>query len=211
MLKIHEIFYSLQGESSRIGLPTVFIRLTGCPLRCGYCDTAYAFQGGENLRVDEVLQRAAAFGAHYVTVTGGEPLAQKESLDLMRQLCNAGYDVSLETGGSLDISGVDPRVSVILDIKTPGSGEMQKNLWRNIGHLKPADEVKFVLCDRQDYEWARQTVAEHAIADKCGVLFSPAYGQLDPSDLAGWILQDKLPVRMQVQLHKLLWGEEPGH
>ena len=209
-LRIHEIFFSLQGETSRTGLPTAFVRLTGCPLRCGYCDTAYAFQGGETLELERIMQQVAATGAHYVTVTGGEPLAQKDCIPLLKTLCDAGYDVSLETGGSLDISAVDPRVSVILDIKTPGSLEVGKNLWSNIAHLKPSDEVKFVLCDREDYDWAKQVVAEHAIADKCPVLFSPVYSTLQPTDLAGWILQDKLSVRFQLQLHKILWGEEPG-
>lgn len=210
-MRIHEIFFSLQGETSRVGLPTVFVRLTGCPLRCGYCDTAYAFQGGENMTRDQVLQRVASYGAHHVTVTGGEPLAQKECLPLLTALCDQGYDVSLETSGSLDVSGVDPRVAVILDIKTPGSGEVQKNLWSNLGHLRAKDEVKLVLCDREDYDWAKQVLAEHAIPEKCSVLLSPVYGQLDPTALAEWILQDRLPVRMQVQLHKLLWGEAPGH
>jgi 7-carboxy-7-deazaguanine synthase len=210
VLKIHEIFHSLQGESTRVGLPTVFVRLTGCPLRCGYCDTAYAFQGGENMTLDQIVERVASYGARYVTVTGGEPLAQKQSIALMKRLCDAGYDVSLETGGSLDTSQVDPRVSVILDIKTPGSGEVQKNLWTNLDHLKPTDEVKFVLCGREDYDWAKQVLAEHAISEKCTVLFSPVYSQLNPTELADWVLQDHLPVRMQVQLHKILWGETPG-
>lgn len=210
MLKIHEIFHSLQGESTRVGLPTVFVRLTGCPLRCGYCDTAYAFQGGENMTLQQILERVASYGAHYVTVTGGEPLAQKQCIPLLKMLCEAGYDVSLETGGSLDTSHVDPRVSVILDIKTPGSGEVQKNLWANLQHLKSSDEVKFVLCDREDYEWAKQVLADQGIASKCTVLFSPVYSQLNPTDLADWVLQDRLPVRMQVQLHKILWGETPG-
>ena len=210
MLKIHEIFHSLQGESTRVGLPTVFVRLTGCPLRCGYCDTAYAFQGGENMTLPQILERVAVYGAHYVTVTGGEPLAQKGCIPLLKMLCDAGYDVSLETGGSLDTSHVDQRVSVILDIKTPGSGEVQKNLWTNLQHLKPTDEVKFVLCGREDYEWAKQVLTDRGIADKCTVLFSPVYSQLNPTDLADWVLQDHLPVRMQVQLHKILWGETPG-
>lgn len=210
MLKIHEIFHSLQGESTRVGLPTVFVRLTGCPLRCGYCDTAYAFQGGENMSLEQIMERVASYDARYVTVTGGEPLAQKQSLALLKKLCDAGYDVSLETGGSLDTSHVDPRVSVILDIKTPGSGEVEKNLWANLQHLKPIDEVKFVLCGREDYEWAKHVLAERGIAEKCTVLFSPVYGQLNPADLAGWVLEDHLPVRMQVQLHKILWGETPG-
>jgi 7-carboxy-7-deazaguanine synthase len=210
VLKIHEIFHSLQGESTRVGLPTVFVRLTGCPLRCGYCDTAYAFQGGENMTLQQILERVASYGAHYVTVTGGEPLAQKQCIPLLKMLCDAGYDVSLETGGSLDTSHVDPRVSVILDIKTPGSGEVQKNLWANLQHLKSSDEVKFVLCDREDYEWAKQVLADQEIASKCTVLFSPVYSQLNPTDLADWVLQDRLPVRMQMQLHKILWGETPG-
>ena len=210
-MRIHEIFFSLQGETSRVGLPTVFVRLTGCPLRCGYCDTAYAFQGGENMTQDQVLHRVASYGARHVTVTGGEPLAQKECLPLLTALCDQGYDVSLETSGSLDVSGVDPRVAVVLDIKTPGSGEAQKNLWSNLGHLRSKDEVKLVLCGREDYDWAKQVLAEHAIAEKCSVLLSPVHGQLDPTALAEWILQDRLPVRMQVQLHKLLWGEAPGH
>lgn len=210
MLKVHEIFHSLQGESSRVGLPTVFVRLTGCPLRCSYCDTAYAFQGGANMTQAQILERVAGYGTQYVTVTGGEPLAQKECLSLLHQLCDAGFDVSLETGGALDISGVDARVSVILDIKTPGSGEAQKNLWGNLAHLKPEDEVKFVLCDRSDYDWARQVLADRALAGKCRVLFSPVYSTLNPTDLADWVLQDRLPVRMQVQLHKILWGEAPG-
>lgn len=210
MLKIHEIFHSLQGESTRVGLPTVFVRLTGCPLRCGYCDTEYAFQGGENMTLDQILERVASYGTRYVTVTGGEPLAQKQCITLLKRLCDAGYSVSLETGGSLDTSHIDSRVSIILDIKTPGSGEMQKNLWANLQHLKPSDEVKFVLCGREDYEWAKQVLAEHGIAEKCTVLFSPVYSQLNPTELAEWVLQDRLPVRMQVQLHKILWGETPG-
>ena len=210
MLKIHEIFHSLQGESTRVGLPTVFVRLTGCPLRCGYCDTEYAFQGGENMTLDQILEQVASYGTRYVTVTGGEPLAQKQCITLLKKLCDAGYSVSLETGGSLDTSHVDPRVSIILDIKTPGSGEMQKNLWANLQHLKSSDEVKFVLCGREDYEWARQVLIERGIAEKCTVLFSPVYSQLNPTELAEWVLQDRLPVRMQVQLHKILWGETPG-
>lgn len=210
MLKIHEIFHSLQGESTRVGLPTVFVRLTGCPLRCGYCDTAYAFQGGENMSLEQILEKVASYGAKYVTVTGGEPLAQKECIPLLEKLCDAGYSVSLETSGAMDTSKVDARVSVILDIKTPGSGEEKKNLWSNLDRLKSTDEVKFVLCGREDYDWARQVLAERGIAAKCTVLFSPVYSQLNPTDLADWVLQDRLPVRMQVQLHKILWGETPG-
>lgn len=210
MLKIHEIFHSLQGESTRVGLPTVFVRLTGCPLRCGYCDTAYAFQGGENMTLEQILEKVASYGAKYVTVTGGEPLAQKECIPLLEKLCDAGYSVSLETSGAMDTSKVDARVSVILDLKTPGSGEQEKNLWSNLERLKPADEVKFVLCGREDYEWAKQVLAERGIAEQCTVLFSPVYSQLNPTVLADWVLQDRLPVRMQVQLHKILWGETPG-
>lgn len=210
MLKVYEIFHSLQGESSRVGLPTAFVRLSGCPLRCGYCDTAYAFQGGEMRSEGQILDQVSQYGTRYVTVTGGEPLAQKNCIGLLKTLCDAGYDVSLETGGAMDISAVDSRVSVILDIKTPGSGESAKNRWQNLEKLKPADEVKFVLCDRADYDWARDVLADHGIAEKCPVLFSPVYGSLNPTDLAEWVLQDKLPVRMQVQLHKILWGETPG-
>lgn len=210
MLKIHEIFYSLQGEATRVGFPTVFVRLTGCPLRCGYCDTAYAFQGGRNMSQDEILQAVKKYNTRHVTVTGGEPLAQKECLPLLTALSDAGYDVSLETGGSLDIANIDTRVAVILDIKTPGSGEEAKNFWPNLAHLKPKDEVKIVLCDRADYDWAKQVLAQHGITEKCTVLFSPVYATLAPRDLAEWILADQLPVRFQLQLHKILWGEEPG-
>jgi len=209
-LRVHEIFHSLQGESSRVGLPTVFVRLTGCPMRCVYCDTAYAFTGGENMELDEIMAQVSKHSTRYVTVTGGEPLAQKECLVLLKKLCDAGYEVSLETGGAIDTSGVDNRVAVILDVKTPGSGEVEKNLWDNLQHLKPKDEVKFVLCNRSDYDWAKQVLAERAIDNKCSVLFSPVYNQVNPTELAEWILHDRLPVRMQVQLHKLLWGEVAG-
>ncbi len=209
-LKIHEIFHSLQGESSRVGLPTVFVRLTGCPMRCVYCDTAYAFSGGSNIEIADILAKVAEFSTPYVTVTGGEPLAQKDSLVLLRQLCDAGYSVSLETGGAIDISPVDKRVSVILDVKTPGSGEEKNNLWENLSHLKATDEVKFVLCDYADYHWAKQILTKYKLIEKCPVLFSPVYSQVNPTQLAEWVLADKLPVRMQLQLHKILWGEKPG-
>jgi 7-carboxy-7-deazaguanine synthase len=209
-LKIHEIFYSLQGESSRVGLPTVFVRLTGCPMRCVYCDTAYAFSGGSNMEISDILAKVADYGTKYVTVTGGEPLAQKGCLVLLKELCDLGYSVSLETGGAIDISPVDKRVSVILDVKTPDSGEVANNVWSNLEHLKQTDEVKFVLCSRADYDWAKEILNKHHIAEKCPVLFSPVYSQVNPTDLAEWVLQDQLPVRMQVQLHKILWGEKPG-
>jgi 7-carboxy-7-deazaguanine synthase len=209
-LKIHEIFYSLQGESTRVGLPTVFVRLTGCPMRCVYCDTAYAFNGGENLTIEEVLSKVAAFKTHYVTVTGGEPLAQKNCHALLTKLCDLGYSVSLETGGAMDISQVDTRVSVILDIKTPDSGESEKNVWANLSLLKMKDEVKFVICGREDYDWAKSVMQTYTLAEKCTVLFSPVFGQVNPTALAEWVLADQLPVRLQVQLHKILWGETPG-
>jgi len=209
-LRINEIFHSLQGETSRVGLPTVFIRLTGCPLRCTYCDTSYAFQEGETLALQEILDKVAQFHPRYVTVTGGEPLAQKNCLPLLRQLCDAGYSVSLETGGAMDISKVDSRVSRILDIKTPGSGEVGKNRWKNLEFLTPHDEVKFVLCGEEDYLWAKHVLSEKRPADRCPVLLSAAQDQLEPARLAEWILRDNLPVRLQIQLHKLLWGEGRG-
>ena len=210
-LRISEIFHSLQGETSRVGLPTVFVRLTGCPLRCTYCDTAYAFTGGKSMTLDAVMREVAGHAPRYITVTGGEPLAQKNCLPLLRALCDTGYEVSLETGGALDVSGVDARVMKVLDIKTPASGEMQKNLWRNLEYLAKQDEIKFVLCDEADYQWAKQVLAEYELTKRCAVLFSPAQGQLAAKDVAEWILRDNLPVRLQVQLHKLLWGNKAGH
>jgi len=210
-LRITEIFYSLQGEARTVGYPTVFIRLTGCPLRCGYCDTEYAFYGGQWMAFDDILGRVRSHQPRFVTVTGGEPLAQKPCRDLLATLCEAGYEVSLETSGALDIGGIDPRVSIVMDLKTPGSGEEAKNLYANIQLLQPKDQVKFVICDRADYEWSRAKLAEYKLIGVCELLFSPTYGQIEPKQLAEWILADNLPVRMQVQLHKFLWGEERGH
>lgn len=209
-LRISEIFYSLQGETTRVGLPTTFIRLTGCPLRCTYCDTAYAFSGGKSMALDDIMQTVQSHPTRHICVTGGEPLAQKGCIILLKTLCDAGYSVSLETGGALDVSAVDARVLKVLDIKTPASGEEQKNLWGNLAHLNAHDEIKFVLCNEADYLWAKQILQQHALTDKCTVLFSPAQGQLEARDLAEWILRDDLQVRLQVQLHKLLWGNQPG-
>ncbi|HKB60310.1 MAG TPA: 7-carboxy-7-deazaguanine synthase QueE [Gallionellaceae bacterium] len=209
-LRISEIFHSLQGETSRVGLPTVFIRLTGCPLRCTWCDTSYAFTGGHNMEIAQILEEVARHRTRHVTVTGGEPLAQKNCLELLTALCDAGYDVSLETSGALDVSAVDARVAKVVDLKAPGSGEVERNLWSNLDHLGPRDELKLVLTGEADYQWAKQVLAEHALDRKCAVLFAPVQGQLAPALLADWILRDELPVRMQVQLHKLLWGDERG-
>jgi 7-carboxy-7-deazaguanine synthase len=209
-LKIYEIFHSLQGETCRIGLPTVFVRLTGCPLRCGYCDTEYAFSGGSNMEIADILAKVAEFDTKYITVTGGEPLAQKECYILLKALCDAGYSVSLETSGAMDIANVDTRVSVIMDIKTPASNEESKNLWGNIAHIKPKDEIKFVLCNRADYDWAKAKITELNLIEKCPILFSPSFHDLPAEALADWVLTDKLPVRMQIQLHKILWGEKAG-
>jgi 7-carboxy-7-deazaguanine synthase len=210
-LRITEIFHSLQGESATIGWPTVFVRLTGCPLRCGYCDTDYAFQGGEWMSLDDIIARVRRYRTRYVTVTGGEPLAQKNCLPLLQRLCDYGYHVSLETSGALDVSGVDPRVIKVVDLKTPGSGEVEHNRYDNMDRLLPHDQVKFVLCDRADYDWAVEMLHKYDLASRCEVVFSPSYGQQDATELADWILADELPVRMQVQLHKYLWGEAPGH
>lgn len=209
-LRITEIFFSLQGEASRVGLPTVFVRLTGCPLRCTYCDTDYAFQGGEWLEMGDILDRVARYPTRHVTVTGGEPLAQRACHALLSVLCDRGLDVSLETGGALDIGEVDARVARIVDLKAPGSGEAERNLWSNLDCLGPRDEVKMVLRDEADYVWARSVLAEHRLAQRCAVLLSPVWGNLDAARLAEWILRDGLPVRMQVQLHKLLWGGGAG-
>jgi len=210
-LRITEIFHSIQGESRPVGYPTAFVRLTGCPLRCGYCDTAYAFQGGQRISLADILARVADFRVRHVCVTGGEPLAQPGCLDLLVALCDAGYQVSLETSGALDIAAVDRRVAVVLDLKTPASGEVERNLWANLPHLKPEDQIKFVICSRPDYEWARDQLAQRGLAARCEVLFSPAWALQPARELADWILADRLPVRLQVQLHKYLWGDVPGH
>ncbi len=211
-LKITEIFYSLQGESTTVGLPTVFVRLTGCPLRCGYCDSEYAFYGGERLSLDDILAKVASFNPRYICVTGGEPLAQRECLTLLRLLCDKGYQVSLETSGALPVDDVDPRVVKVMDLKTPGSGEVGRNRWENIPLLTPQDQIKFVLCSREDYEWARFKLDEYQLAEKVSdVLFSPSFGQIQPLELAEWILADNLKVRFQLQLHKILWNDVPGH
>ena len=209
-LKITETFYSLQGEADAVGWPTFFIRLTGCPLRCRYCDTEYAFHGGTWRSVDDLVAEALDAGARRVCVTGGEPLAQKNCLKLLSRLCDAGLHVSLETSGALDIGRVDPRVARVVDVKTPGSGEASRNRYENLALLRESDQVKFVLCDRTDYEWARAQVARHGLAERCQVLFSPSEGQVEPSRLAEWILEDRLQVRFQLQLHKVLWGAVPG-
>jgi 7-carboxy-7-deazaguanine synthase len=209
-LRVTEIFHSVQGESSRVGLPTVFVRLTGCPLRCVWCDTAYAFSGGAVLTIDEVLQRVAQFDCDTVCVTGGEPLAQKGCLPLLDTLCDAGYSVSLETSGALDIGGVDQRVARIVDLKAPGSGEHEKNRWENLDLLTADDELKFVLASREDYDWAVSACRQRRLFERCPVLFSPVQGQLDPTQLAQWILDDRLPLRFQLQLHKVLWGSAQG-
>ena len=209
-LKIFEIFYSLQGESSRVGLPTIFIRLSGCPMRCHYCDTAYAFQGGSMMNMDDIMEAIKKYNTRYVTVTGGEPLAQKEVLSLLKVLADQNYDVSLETGGGISIKEVDPRIKIILDIKTPESGEEKKNHWENLNLIHVKDEIKFVLCSREDYDWAKKILDQYKLTERCHVLFSPVYQKLNATDLGNWILQDQLPVRLQIQLHKLLWGEKPG-
>lgn len=209
-LRITEIFLSLQGEARDAGWPTVFVRLTGCPLRCQYCDTAYAFYGGEWRDIDAIVDEVRGHGVRHVCVTGGEPLAQKRCIALLSRLCDAGYIVSLETSGAIDIASVDVRVSRVLDIKTPGSAEAHRNRWENIALLTPHDQVKFVICNRGDYEWARDVLVRHRLHERCDVLFSPSKSEVSPTDLADWIVADRLPVKFQLQLHKLLWNDEPG-
>jgi 7-carboxy-7-deazaguanine synthase len=209
-LRITEIFYSLQGESNTVGIPTVFIRLTGCPLRCVYCDTAYAFSGGKKVEIPEIIAEVEQYGTRYITVTGGEPLAQSACPELMVQLLDKGYFVSLETSGAIDMSAVDPRVVKVMDLKTPGSGESSKNLYRNIHHLNLKDQVKFVIGNDEDYDWSKAAITEYELPGRCEILFSPVMGQQDPTELAEKILQDRLPVRFQIQLHKLLWDDAQG-
>lgn len=210
-LRITEIFYSLQGEARTSGRPTVFVRLTGCPLRCQYCDSEYAFHGGQQRSIDDIYAEVADYKPRYITVTGGEPLAQPNCLPLLTKLCDAGFEVSLETSGALDITPVDPRVSIVLDLKTPGSGEVQRNLYDNLALLKPIDQVKFVICDRQDFEWAKFKIAEYDLNAKTPeVLFSASFDQLTSVDLANWVIEDNLDVRLQLQVHKYLWGDKPG-
>ena len=209
-LKITEIFYSLQGESSTVGIPTIFIRLTGCPLRCQYCDTEYAFQGGEWHTFENIFQEIQKYPTNFITVTGGEPLAQKNCIELLKQLCDLNYQVSLETSGSIDVSLIDPRVVKVIDVKTPGSGESDKNLYSNFLSLYSTDQIKFVLCTRDDYDWARQVILENELTELCEILFSASHQELAATELANWILADGLNVRFQVQLHKILWGDEHG-
>ncbi|MDP3589352.1 MAG: 7-carboxy-7-deazaguanine synthase QueE [Methylobacter sp.] len=210
MLRITEIFYSLQGESSTVGLPTVFVRLTGCPLRCVYCDTAYAFTGGKKIAIDAVIAEAEQYGTRYITVTGGEPLAQPGCLELMTKLLDKGYQVSLETSGALDVSEVDPRVVKVMDLKTPSSDELSRNRYQNIDYLTPKDQVKFVIGNDEDYDWSKAVLAEYDLLNRCEILFSPVMGQQNPTELAEKILKDRLPVRFQLQLHKILWDDAQG-
>jgi len=210
-LRITEIFHSLQGESVRVGLPSVFVRLTGCPLRCQYCDTAYAFKGGELMNMEHILKRIKSYSCEYVCVTGGEPLAQPNCIKLLKDLCDANLKVSIETSGALSIEEVDKRVMIVLDLKTPDSGEVDKNLLSNLKYLKPTDQIKFVICSQNDYQWACKMISEHHLSEIADVLFSPSFSQINPTLLADWIVKDKIPVRFQLQLHKILWNDSPGH
>jgi 7-carboxy-7-deazaguanine synthase len=209
-LRVNEIFHSLQGEADCVGFPTVFVRLTGCPLRCQYCDTEYAFHAGDWLDLDAILEKVREFGAGHVCVTGGEPLAQPNCLKLLSRLCDAGLQVSLETSGALDVAAVDPRVSRVIDVKTPASNEASRNRIENFQHLTPRDQMKFVICSREDYDWSKAFLQEHRLNERSRILFSPSYNQQSPTELAEWILADRLPVRFQLQLHKILWGDVPG-
>lgn len=209
-LRINEIFHSLQGEADCVGIPTVFVRLTGCPLRCQYCDTEYAFHAGDWLDLDAILNKVREFNTQYICVTGGEPLAQPNCLKLLERLCDAGFCVSLETSGALDVASVDPRVSRVIDVKTPASNEAARNRIENFAHLSERDQLKFVICSREDYEWSKAFLLEHGLTQRCRILFSPSYHQLGAAALADWILADRLPVRFQMQLHKVLWGDVPG-
>lgn len=209
-VKLTEVFLSIQGEADAVGWPTVFVRLTGCPLRCQYCDTEYSFYGGHWFAMDDVLAQVAGYQTHHVCVTGGEPLAQKGCYELLTRLCDAGHGVSLETSGAMDIARVDPRVVRVMDLKTPGSGELHRNRYENLDLLRPEEQLKFVICSREDFDWARDLVMERGLHRRCMVLFSPSNGQVEPRELAQWILDERLPVRLQVQLHKMLWGDTPG-
>jgi 7-carboxy-7-deazaguanine synthase len=209
-LRVNEIFHSLQGEANAVGFPTVFVRLTGCPLRCGYCDTEYAFHAGDWHDLESIAAKVRGFGAHHVCVTGGEPLAQPNCLKLLTRLCDEGFEVSLETSGALDVGAVDARVARVIDVKTPDSGESARNRLENLALLSERDQLKFVLCSRADYEWSKSFIEQHRLTQKCQVLFSPSYHDLSPTTLAEWILADRLAVRFQLQLHKVLWGDVPG-
>lgn len=210
-LRITEIFHSIQGESSTVGLPTVFIRLTGCPLRCQYCDTTYAFKGGKRMTIQAILDETLQYQCQQICVTGGEPLAQPGCLDLLTQLCDLNLRVSIETSGAMEIAQIDPRVMIVMDLKTPDSAEMDKNLLKNLPHLKPTDQIKFVLCSQQDYFWAKEMMHTHALSSRAQILFSPSWGQLNPTDLANWMIADRINARFQLQLHKILWNDAPGH